>query len=580
MVSEDGQLVLVADARVDNRAELLGELCLEASNHDLIPDSSLILAAYRRWGEQCVDRLCGDYAFALWDGARRRWFCARDPVGVRSLFYYHREGRVFSCATEIKALLTVPETPRELDEMRVALFLTGVFDDQEITFYRGIRRLAPGHCLRVDQNGCRAWRYWHLDPKHEIRLPSDEEYAGAFLDVFREAVRCRLRSVSPVASALSGGLDSSSITCLAREILARHGGPELHTFSAVFPGLSGPDLRRLDERTYMAAVTELGGLSPHQVEVDRVSPLVGLDRIQWLQDEPIMTPNLYLHWALYSAAQDQGTQVFLDGLDGDTTVSHGYDYLADLARSLRLWSLWVEGRAVASRAPAKRYTTRKVILDFGLKPLVPASLRRLRHLVRRGREAPPWGELALVNKDFAAEVGLAERIRELRGDPFRKRVGARASHLRGLRSPLIAHALEVADRATTAHGLEGRYPFFDRRLMEFCLALPGNQKLRRGWSRYILRQAMEGILPPVIQWRTDKADLSPGLRTGLWSFEAEALKKLSRDESDLARRFVDMPALRATVGRYAKAGGGSNADAFTLYGVAAFLRWLEATWRP
>jgi asparagine synthase (glutamine-hydrolysing) len=568
LVSREGRIVLVADARVDNRTDLIRALDLRG-DPDKIPDSALILAAYERWGEDCADRIVGDFAFAIWDGNERKWFCARDPFGCRSVHYTHRPGQLFACATEIKALLAVAEIPRELEEMRVGLFLTGTFDDEAITFYKGIFRLPAGHCMVVDESGLRVRRYFELDPKRDIRFRTDDAYAEAFLEIFTEAVRCRLRATAPVLSTLSGGLDSTSIACVARDLLKKSNGPELMTLSAIFPSFTGKDKKRIDERSFVADVTAAGGIKPFYVEADRVSPLVDLDRILELQDEAVLTPNYYLHWALYQAAKKQNAGVFLDGIDGDTTVSHGFDYLTDLARGLRPFRLLKEARALA-RVTSSRHGTRSLIMDLAVRPLMDSLSYPWRKMFKR--RGAPWGALSLVNPEFAAEIGLADRIRELRGDPPRPVIGSRACHRSGLLSPLIPHALEVADRGTNFHGLEARYPFCDRRLAEFCLALPGTQKLRLGMSRYVMSRAMEGILPTSVQWRNSKADLSPSLFHGLWRYESERVRAAAETRSEAAHRFVDIQGFRQSVQTYSE---GGNAEAFRLYGILSLLRWLE-----
>src|SRR5262249_6542489 len=158
--------------------------------------------------------------------------------------------------TEIKAILSVPDVPCELNELRIADHLSEVFEDNESTCYRHIHRLAPAHTLSLSRSGMRRRRYWALDPSRELRLSSDEEYAEAFREVFTEAVRCRLRSASPVGAMLSGGLDSSSITCGARELLKQEGA-RLHTFSTIFDNV--PDC---DERQYINAVLAQDGIDP------------------------------------------------------------------------------------------------------------------------------------------------------------------------------------------------------------------------------------------------------------------------------------------------------------------------------
>lgn len=567
------ELVLVADARIDNREELLRELAgdeLLSGDPNEIPDSAFILAAYRRFGVDCPDRLLGDFAFAVWDGPQRRWFCACDPFGVRQLHYHYRSGGVFSFATEIKALFAVPGTPRELDEMRVGLYLAAIFADQESTFYEGIKSLPAGHFLVADADGCKVRRYFDLDPKREIRLPNDAAYAEQFRELFIEAVRCRLRACASVSSTLSGGLDSTSIACVARDLLRESGGGPLHTISAIFPSFSGKEKQRIDESAFVADVAAAGGIEPVYVEADSVSPLVDLDRILDLQDEPVFAPNYYMHWAIYGAAERAGVGVILDGLDGDTTVSHGYDHLTDLFRGLRLFRLYREAKALSRNTPHS-VGAKRIVRDLAVKPVAERITYPLRRLFRRKSEAP-WGELSLVSPEFAAEIGLAERIHDLLGDPPRPATGERAVHRKSLLSPMLAHAFAVADRGTNAHGLEGRYPFCDRRLAEFCLSLPGDQKLRCGMSRFVMRRAMEGILPPSVQWRNTKADLSPSLFQGLGRFEADTLQEATTEKSILANRCIDMPSFRAAVKSYAD---GGNAEAFRLYGVLALMRWLH-----
>ena len=264
LTDSTGDLTLTADARIDNREEL----CSLLSAPSTVTDADLILQAYARWGERCPERLLGDFAFALWDARRGLLFCARDHFGVKPFYYHHRPGRLFAFASEIKGLLVLSEVPRRLNETRVADYLVPLLEDKEITFYEEIVRLPPAHRMAVTREGVRMEQYWAPDPEREIRMKSDGEYAEAFREIFTEAVRCRLRSAFRVGSMLSGGLDSSSIVCVARELLAKNGGGKLHTFSAIFP-----DVPECDEREYIDEVIAGGGLEPHLVRGDQLKLL-------------------------------------------------------------------------------------------------------------------------------------------------------------------------------------------------------------------------------------------------------------------------------------------------------------------
>src|SRR5881296_3903808 len=171
LVGTRGDLVLVADARVDNRAELCSLLPAPSD----ATDAELILAAYERWGEACPEHLLGDFAFAIWDGRTQRLFCARDHFGVKPFYYHHRPGRLFALASEIKGLLVLPDVPRRLNETRVADYLVPLLEDKEITFYEEIVRLPPAHHMTVSRDGVRIERYWALDPSREIRMKSDAQ---------------------------------------------------------------------------------------------------------------------------------------------------------------------------------------------------------------------------------------------------------------------------------------------------------------------------------------------------------------------------------------------------------------------
>lgn len=568
-----GDLVITADARIDNREELSACLRLDGRPAGPLDDGAVILAAYARWGEACPAQLLGDFAFAIWDGRRQVLFCARDQIGVKPFYYYHATGQLFAFASEIKALLSLPQVPRRVNEAGVADFLAGWFDDPSGTLYQAISRLPPGHTLTVGRAGARLRRYYALDPAFELPPASDEAYAEGFRERFTAAVRRRVRGAAPVGAALSGGLDSSAIACTARQVLAANGNRRLATFSAIFPDLPAADLRRIDERQYIEAVLATGGFEAHVVHADRLSPLGAAEKVLWHTDEAYNAPNLYLHWALYERARQQGVRVFLDGIDGDTTVSHGVAYLAELVWRGRWRTLMAEATALASRSPGS-FTARRIIWQYGLRPLAPDPAVWLWRTLRGQRPplAPPG---TTINPELARRVGLAERSRARwvrEGVPQRS---ARADHVHGLTSPLIPYVLELADKAAAAFALEPRYPFFDRQLIEYCLALPGHQKLRGGWTRAILRRAMDGILPAAIQWRSDKANLSPNFRRGLLQHEHDLLETVILQEPRRIQRFVDVPALQAAYRRFRDHPLHSNQDAVAVFRAATLALWLR-----
>jgi asparagine synthase (glutamine-hydrolysing) len=566
-VTSAARNVIVADARLDNRPELAAALGDGAGD---VTDAALILRAYERWGEGCAPRLLGDFAFAIWDRRNQRLFCARDAVGVKPL-YYSQAPAALLFASEIKALLTSPLVPYRLNPLRVGDHLVGLFDDRAITFYRDVSRLPAGHTLTASRAGTVIRPYWTLDAVGEVHRGSDDAYAAAFGECFAEAVRCRLRSSYRVGSLLSGGLDTSSIVGVARRIRAEAGRGALDTFSAIFPGLTGAELRRIDERAFVDAMVAQGGLEPHYVRGDLLSPLTDIDRALWHLDEAFTAPNLYLHWALYGAAQERGVRVLLDGIDGDTVVSHGLERIAALMRAGRAVALGRELRALS-----RRYRTGMsgLLWRFGLEPLVPGAARAAIRRVR-GADRHPLLAGSVIKPEFARRVGVAERLEavERRGDRMAR--SAREEHRRALAgSGLIPYVLEMADKAAAAFGVEPRYPFFDRRLIELCVGMPPEQKLRDGWTRSVMRRAMSGFLPDEVRWRASKADLTPNFKRQLRERDQDVIADVIVKNPGVLEDYVDIPTLRRVHDRF-RSGAMSDAEALTLHRTVVLGLWLQ-----
>jgi asparagine synthase (glutamine-hydrolysing) len=573
LVMEGGRFVLTADARIDNRKELISSLGLSRGRDEEIRDAELILAAYQRWGDQAPEHLVGDFAFALWDGRRHTILCARDPMGVRPLYYHHRADGLFAFASETKALAACADVSLSLNERRVAAHLLGDLPDTTSTFYDGIVRLPAAHSIVIGPESAQVRRYWTLDCSRELRLRSDGEYAEAFREHFLEAVRARTRSAFPVGSTLSGGLDSSSIACGANLVLAEEQRP-LRTFSAIFPALPLREQRRIDERSYIDAVLATGQFDHTYVRADQTSPLLDWQRVFWHLGEACLAPNLYMHWGLYKAAASKGVRVFLDGVDGDTTVSHGLGHLTDLARAGRWFRFWNEAKALSTRYPAG-YPLRSVVRQFGIRALLPGpAIRAWKAL--RPESAHAEDVQPVISRPFAEQLGVGHLLRGRRNNPTTSS-GQRRSHQEGLTSPLIPYTLELADSSSAAFGLEARYPFFDRRLIEFCLSLPGEQKLHEGWTRMVMRRGMADILPPAVQWRIDKADLSANFLRSLFEKDRALIEDVVFSQGGQLQNYVDASAVQGAFRRWSSHPLERQRDALTLYSVTALALWLETS---
>lgn len=523
--------VITADARLDNREDLLDELDIPYSTPDLISDSQLILAAYKKWGQKCACKLIGDFAFAIWDPYEQQLFCARDHMGVKPFYYFHSDN-LFVFGSEIKAILQSREVAQDLNEERILDYLVFYHSDNSSTFFKKIYRLPARHTLRVNPHSIRIEPYWDFSPAREIHFRRDEDYADAFREYFDKAVACRLRSVSPVGAFLSGGLDSSSIACVASMQLKKMGVGPLITFSEIFDSLPDHVSSKVDERLFMDAAIQQCGSEAHFVHFNEHGPLRNVDYRCF--DEPMPYFNGYLLDETCGAAQNRGVRVLLDGTDGDTTVSHGYERLYDLGTRYQLSTLMSEAKKLCLLNDLP-FSRKKILWKYSIRPSIPDIFIRLWKKIVQSRKNDPNHTLAgFLAPDIAGSIdwNARETLLEQKESYFRK---GRLPQYRSFVSPFQQYTMEFLDTRSSRYPVEIRYPFWDRRLMEFCLALPFEQKMRNGLTRLVLRNAMKGILPQVIEHRTSKADLSPQFLMDFERTAAHFLNQLLDSNSEIQK---------------------------------------------
>ena len=575
LISDGGQRVLTADARIDNRDELISALGIRS---DTIPDSHLILEAYERWGEHCVDHLLGDFAFALWDATKQRLFCARDHMGVRP-FYYYRSDALFAFASEIKALLFLPDVPQKLNEAWIARYLIAdlssldaLFDDRQTTAFQDVFRLPAAHSMSVNQQNAHLNRYWSVDPAYEIRLNSDAEYEQAFREIFTEAVRCRLRSAFPIGIELSGGLDSSAVTSVARALL-RHEAADtgasllpIQTFSAVFENDS------YDERVFINALLAEGDLEPHYVYPDQKSPLGDIESLLWHEDEPFYDLFSFYKSALNAAAHESGSRIVLDGESGDAVISYGYRVVADLV----FRGKWCDALHYLTENSRKYKTpllslVKSEVIVAGAERLAPISVRRAWRKLR-GSQQNSFADNAFVDPNLIRRSGVTELLQAHQESADQQRT-SREYHAAWLSGGNCQYDLETLDKAAAACSLELRHPFYDRRVIEFCVALPPGQKLRDGYTRAILRRGLASLLPAKIRNRVGKANFLPVLYQGLLRFERRRLEDTFVNKPQILEPYVDLDQIKLA---YAKFLLNPEDMVFAIWKALILALWLQS----
>ncbi len=558
----DGGLVVVADARIDNRAELAEALSIGPG----APEGAVIAAAYRKWGLDCPARIEGAFAFALWDPARRRLVCARDLMGRRPLFYRCQGTAAVRFAQSAAALAAATDRARTLRCEAIADFLYGRVLNAQDTWFTGVERLPAGHSLVFERGELRLLRYSHITPA--VSEPGSD--APATLRTLLDAAVARqVEGSERVGALLSGGLDSSSIACLLRDQRRRAGDPPLPVFSMMFR-----EPERANERRHLDAVLATGGFEPHVLDMDGYAPLAGFENLLADMGGPTLSPNLACMGHVIALAAEHGVKVLLDGHGGDEVVSHGYGLLDELAASGAWPALWREARGAADNYDRSRIVlTRRVA---GRQKRLDARIiaKLLAPFDRAASASAQRVPAHILARDFVHRSHLAERLRG-----FAKPEDAateQAQHLAVLTDPLQPYAFEVHAAFMRAMGAQARYPFWDRQVVEFCLGLPASAKLSRGWSRLVLRRAMAGVVPDSILQRRDKMDFTVHLARGLVRHHNERILDLFGSTASPLAPYIDLARASAVYAAIAADPDAASGRAVQMVWRAAALGfWLE-----
>lgn len=530
--------LLVADIRLDNRDELLerlGPLLEQASN---LSDAAVLLKVWERWGDRTLDLLIGDYAFAVWDRDARKLLLARDPLGQRPLCY-HLGSDGFAFSSMPKGLHALPSVPRRPDLVRLTEFVGGLPHLGPRTYYEGVQRVEPAHIVTVSGRDVRSRRYWNPE-RRELRLKSFDEYRDAFRAQLDRAVGCRLRGTAgTVATHLSSGWDSSSVSATAARLLVPSGGCVLAFTSVPRRGnASGAPLRRIaDEGPIAARTAALHGNMDHVlVEGTAASPVAGLDELLDLFDRPLTNLcNEVWMGRIRREAADRGARILLTGEVGNWTISAAPPtLLADLVREGRWASWWREARAKIGRGDA-RY---RGVLANSFGPWLPASVWNLLAPLSLIGEAT--GHSALHP---GRRTEVARRRSETGAMLSRPPRNSFSEVVKGLAEYDFGH---FRKGALAGFGIDERDPTGDRRLIEFCLSLPIDMLLKDGVRRPLAKAALSDRLPAAVLEERSKgyqaSDWHEGITRDRSSVSA-LIENIAGDPD--AASVIDVDALRA-----------------------------------
>jgi asparagine synthase (glutamine-hydrolysing) len=542
----DGRYWITFNGEIYNFLELRDELQQHGYQFFTESDTEVVIAAYAKWGKDCQLRFNGMWAFAIWDQREKQLFLSRDRFGVKPLMYFY-DGKHFAFASEMKAFLTVDWFQVEFDPEMVAAALTDhqLVEGSERTLLCDLKRLLGGYCLTLNQKGDLTIRRWwntldHLEPAPATYDKQVEHYRELFLD----ACRIRMRSDVPIGTALSGGLDSSSIVCGMRHIRdtgdvgERLANDWQRAFVATYPGSV------IDERPYADQIIRKTGANPIYCEITPEMYLENFQRVLFQYEE---ISDIHLGpWVVHKAQREHGVVVTLDGHGGDEALA-GYPWhvTASLKDALSGFS---------PRQVAKSLDTMKKLELFPQEQFYWKSALALgsKWMEKHLKKEHSW--LTQSPAEFTSPAYEEDRSR------FKERDALFQSLYVDFHFTQLPMNLRDFDRLSMAHGVEVRSPFVDWRLVTFTFSLPSESKIGGGFTKRILRDALRGILPEPIRLRTRKlgfpnmaeswssprsqefiqdAVMSPSFRdSGIWD------GKRIRTELETALRRQELPVIQ------------------------------------
>jgi len=536
MTNEDGTLWLLFNGEIYNYLELRDELVKKGHVFHSHSDTEVILHAYEEWKTGCVQKFNGMWAFALWDERQQRLFCSRDRLGIKPFYYAVADGS-FLFASEIKALLAHPAVGTVPDDRKLATYLEwGVYDHSGETMFEGVHQLRPARWITVTADGPQEpFQYWDLlvNPAVSAGI-SDQKIASGLLDTLRSATRIHLRSDVPTGTCLSGGLDSSTLTVLIngfiREEYVASVGERQKTFSAVFTD------RRFDESRYVEEIVQATGVDGHTVEPRPSMLLQDLDRLVYMQDEPFGSLSIYAQYCVIRMAK-ASVKVVFDGQGADEMLG-GYlayqgSYIGGLFRTFR----WL----TAAREAIGSLRYHGGFFRSALRQL--ATRKKRRNLLR------------------------------VKGDTIYRYRGSLDEILyRELTSTNLTSILHYEDRNSMAFSIELRVPFLDVRLVEYIAALPLNQKIRGGITKFSLRNAIRGIVPEPVRCRMDKMGFVTPEEVWMKEDLREFMLGLLGSESFRSRKYWDADAV---IANYSSFLAGKSEYSPEIWRIACTELWLR-----
>lgn len=518
-----------------------------------------ILDAYMRWGQGAIRFWIGEASFAIWDPKQRMLIAGRDHLGTRPLFFC-RNGSIVTISTDTRALMALGKRKPEPDPVTMRRFLCQGYFHDERTFFLHVHRLQPGSMIMVREGRLTVTKYWRLEDAEPVRHRDPADYGSDFIELLSRAIERRRVDSPAFGSALSGGLDSSSIVCLCDE-MRKNGGYDLPIpISAVV--FTGSDY---DESRYVNAVAEKCGTAGAVTSPEYWDIFEEWEILNTFHDEPATAMSVAVFWIQKMVARDLGMRIQLNGIGADEVLAGELHYFSDLLRRWRFSELMseIDGYARVNSMGHSRGRL-ELFLRYALAPLIPKPLREMRRRIGPAEDFP-WLGAALAKLPREREPHPAPDFR----DEFHREMAAT------LQSRYTTLLLHYEDRNSGATGIEARFPFLDLDMVRFCFGLPREELMAKGHAKIVLKRGMKGILPDAVWQRKAKSGIPRLITRWLTRDYRPRVMTLLKSSRLVADGWLNGPELLRLYERFA---GGEHNLRRKMWRALALEGWYRRYW--
>ena len=558
MCGKEKNIWITYNGEVYNYIEIKKTLEEKGHKFHTKTDTEVILKAYEEWGEKCLSRFNGMFSFVIFDRKNNKLFAARDRFGIKPLYYWFSPKGYLAFASEIKQFTTLPGWEAVMNGQRVYDFLnSGLFDHTEETLFDEVKQIRGGQSLTfsLKTEDLKVSTWYKITPKPFTG--SLKEAGKKFYSLLEDSIRLRLRADVPVGSCLSGGLDSSSIVCIANKILKETNSTNKQkTFSAC------SKVKKYDEKHFMDIVVEACKVQAHHCYPPLDSLIDTAKKIVWHQDEPFGSTSIYAQWCVFDMVRKTQVKVMLDGQGADEYLAgYGVFYgcrIYDLLKEKKFLSLLKEAKNTEQTSLVMN--SFKQLLKLFLPNFIKTPLKKaFKKSIPNSHPNPDWLNFALLQAKPQ--------------DPFQKvkQKSIIDQSLLQLQNTSLPMLLHWEDRDSMAHSIEARTPFLDYRLVEFVLGLPSEYKLKNGTTKKVLREGMKKTLPEPIRTRKDKIGFATPEEVWMKKENPELFLKLVERAIDVSQGTL-LPEVKTRVNNILS---GKEPFSFFIWRLISYGHWIE-----